>query len=425
MYKEIVQCRVCGNPRLDPILHLGMQALTGVFPRPGEIVPEGPLEVVKCREQTGSDTCGLVQLRHSFEPGQMYGENYGYRSGLNRSMVSHLEGIARYAKAAVAFAPGDVILDIGSNDSTLLQAFAEPGITAVGMDPTGIKFKAFYPEDVRLIPEFFSAQRYFHQVGRKRAKIVSSIAMFYDLEKPLDFMAQVAEVLAEDGVWVFEQSYLPSMIAQNSYDTICHEHLEYYRLKQIIWMAERVGLKIQDVELNSANGGSFRVLARHAEVSVTALPPKVASVLEAEESKGFDRMSTYSAFSQRVDEHRRALRKFLEELHADRKTILGYGASTKGNVLLQFCGFGPEDLPYIAEVNPDKFGRLTPGTSIPIISEAEALKLEPDAFLVLPWHFRNDFLSRADKYLTGGRAFVFPLPSIEVFRNAQSASNRI
>jgi hypothetical protein len=424
MYKEVVECRICGNPRLDPILDLGMHTYTGVFPRPGEMVEKAPLKLIKCREN-GSDSCGLVQLQHSVEPEQMYGDNYGYRSGLNRSMVAHLAEIARAAKSVVALAPGDVVLDIGSNDCTLLQAMYEPGVIAVGMDPTGTKFKDYYPSHIQLIPEFFCSNAFFKHMGPKRAKIVSSIAMFYDLEAPLAFMAQVREVLAEDGIWIFEQSYLPTMLQKNSYDTICHEHLEYYRLKQIVWMAERVGFKILDVELNAANGGSFRIIAGTASAANRSHSENAVAMLQEEEGLGMGAKDVYAAFSDQVVRHRDDLRLFLERFQHEGKTVFGYGASTKGNVLLQFCGLRSTDLPCIAEVNPDKFGRLTPGTSIPIVSEEEALRLGPDAFLVLPWHFRDDFVARSQRYLTGNRVFIFPLPEIEVYRGAQGISNRV
>lgn len=421
MYQEIKQCRICGNHHLDSILNLGMQALTGVFSWPGETVDRGPLELVKCRENE-DDSCGLVQLRHSFAPVQMYGSNYGYRSGLNRAMVAHLAGIARAAKAAAPLSSGDVILDIGSNDGTLLQSMYEPGITAVGMDPTGLKFKKFYPPHIHLIPEFFSSATFFRQVGSKRAKIVSSIAMFYDLETPLQFMEQVKDVLAEDGIWIFEQSYLPAMVSQNSYDTICHEHLEYYRLKQIVWMAGRVGLEVRNIELNAANGGSFRVVAGH-NVSGNQ-SDAVAAMLRREEEGGFSQNRVYERFNSRIERHRDELRSVIGTLRRDGQMVVGYGASTKGNVILQFCGFDSRDLPYIAEVNDDKFGRVTPGSEIPIISEMQAMELRPDVFLVLPWHFRDDFILRSQEYLSKGGAFIFPLPEIEVYR-AKGASHRL
>lgn len=422
MYSEINRCRICGNADLDPILDLGNQALTGVFPHPGDVVETGPLELVKCREN-GYDTCGLVQLKHSFSAEEMYGDNYGYRSGLNRSMVLHLEGIAQSSKNLVRLRPGDVVLDIGSNDGTLLRSMYEPGVIAIGMDPTGLKFKQYYPEHIRLIPHFFSSAAFRKEIGLKRAKIISSIAMFYDLESPLDFMSEVKQVLASDGIWVFEQSYLPTMMEMNSYDTICHEHLEYYRLKQIVWMTERVGLQVLRVELNTANGGSFRIYAGHAGHANRLRSEQVAATLQQEEAGGFGNEEAYAAFRDRTIRHRIELRCFLERLQQQGKTILGCGASTKGNVLLQFCGLGPDMIPCIAEVNVDKFGRVTPGTAIPIVSEAEALGLEPDAFLVLPWHFREDFLLRSGQYLTPKRSFVFPLPALSVYPEGRDISH--
>jgi hypothetical protein len=425
MYKEVDQCRICGNPRLETVLDLGMRFLTGVFPAPGEEVEEAPLQLVKCTGEGDDSHCGLVQLRHSFEPETMYGANYGYRSGLNRSMVSHLNGIAQLAKTGISLNPGDLVLDIGSNDGTLLKAMAEPGVTLLGMDPTGAKFKEFYDSDAQLIPDFFSADRFFEHVGQsRRAKIVTSIAMFYDLEHPIAFMKQVKRVLANDGVWIFEQSYLPSMIDQTAYDTICHEHLEYYSLRQIVWMTERSGLTIRDVHLNSANGGSFRVLVTHSEVTGHSRAGKISKMLRDEEAKGLGSPHIYATFRERVFRHRDELHLLLEQSRHSGKTVLGYGASTKGNVLLQVCGIGAKHLQCIAEVNPDKFGRVTPGSRIPILSESDALAKRPDAFLVLPWHFRDDIISRAHNYLVNGRAFIFPLPTIEVYRH-EGASDRL
>src|SRR5262245_49808168 len=258
VYRIVHRCRICGNPELSSVLHLGEQALTGVFPRSREEeVESGPLELVKCDEGPGG--CGLVQLRHSYLPEKMYRMNYGYRSGLNASMVEHLRRRARHAAGIAHPKAGDLILDIGSNDSTTLRSYPEMGLDLVGMDPTGKKFARYYPPHVRLIPDFFSARAFEQALPGRRARIITSIAMFYDLESPLDFMADVHRVLADDGIWVFEQSYCPSMLEANAYDTICHEHVSYYAMRQIKWMTDRVGFKVLDVELNDANGGSFCV----------------------------------------------------------------------------------------------------------------------------------------------------------------------
>ena len=414
MYTAISQCRICGNPELDSLLDLGVQALTGVFPASGDTpVPESPLELVKCRE-TDPEACGLVQLRHSFQAGEMYGMNYGYRSGLNRSMVDHLQEKARKIKNIVSLSRGDLVLDIGSNDSTLLRAMDEPGLRLVGMDPSGVKFLEHYPPHIQLIPDFFSAGRFRKEFGRQSAKVVTSIAMFYDLDAPLEFVRQVHEVLADDGVWVFEQSYLPAMLANTSYDTVCHEHLEYYALKQIRWMLERTGFTMLDVEFNSVNGGSFSVTAAKTTAPHTRNEAAVQQCLRDEEALGLAGREIYDQFHDRVFEHRNELLRFLRDARADGERIFGYGASTKGNVILQFCGITAEELPCVAEVNPDKFGACTPGSRIPIVAEADARAMSPSGFLVLPWHFRDNIVAREGRFLAGGGRLIFPLPRIEV-----------
>jgi hypothetical protein len=398
-----------GSQRLTPILDLGSQALTGVFPRSAdEPVHSGPLELVFCHDG------GLVQLRHSYDAGEMYGENYGYRSGLNAGMVRHLEEKVRGLRERVNLGQGDIVLDIGSNDSTLLRAYPDRGVTYVGIDPTGTKFSQFYPDHVRLVPEFFSYDAFRSNVGTKPCKIVTSIAMFYDLEAPLDFMLDVSRVLAPDGIWHFEQSYLPSMLEATSYDTACHEHLEYYGLSQILWMTERAGLDVIDVELNRVNGGSFAVTCAPKGHALTRNDAAVEALLEREEELGLADVTAYGAFADKVVRHRQDLVELIRTLNDDGKRVLGYGASTKGNVILQYCGLTADDLTAIAEVNPDKFGCFTPGTLIPIVSETEAKAMRPDYLLVLPWHFREGIIARERDFLAGGGRLIFPMPEIEV-----------
>ncbi|SFV17067.1 class I SAM-dependent methyltransferase [Pseudoduganella namucuonensis] len=408
-YKKIERCRVADSDHLVSVLDLGQQALTGVFPRSAtEEVTVGPLELVWCPDS------GLLQLRHSYDAEEMYGENYGYRSGLNQSMVDHLTNKVAYLERLVVPREGDVVVDIGSNDATTLKAYSTRGIRRIGIDPTGVKFKQYYPADVDLIPDFFSADAY-RAIEQRPARIVTSIAMFYDLESPIKFAQQVESILADDGVWHFEQSYMPSMLRTNSYDTICHEHLEYYSLGVVKKILDAAGLRIVDVVMNSVNGGSFAVTAaRKSNTSVPSNQPVVAWLLEQEDKMGLNTPRPYREFEERVFRHRDDLVRLIRALNADGKTVLGYGASTKGNVLLQFCGFTKEDLPAIAEVNPEKFGRLTPGTHISIISEAEARAMKPDYFLVLPWHFKDGILRREKEYLSAGGKFIFPFPEIEI-----------
>lgn len=409
MYKQITACRIGGSKNLVSVLNLGNQALTGVFPANSSIpVTSGPLELVWCPDS------GLLQLKHSYEANEMYGDNYGYRSGLNQSMVDHLTNKVRYLERMVQPAPGEVVLDIGSNDCTTLKAYSVNGLCRIGIDPTGRKFASYYPAEVKLVPDFFSASAY-HSVTDKKAKIVSSIAMFYDLDDPVAFARQIESVLADDGVWHFEQSYMPSMLRLNSYDTICHEHLEYYSLGVVKKILDAADLVLVDVVMNNINGGSFAVTAaKRSNKSVKVNSAVVNWLLEQEDRMGLATPGPYRDFEERVFRHRDDLSRLIKSLVADGKKIYGYGASTKGNVLLQFCGLTAEYIPAIAEVNEEKFGRVTPGTHIPIISEKEARAAKPDYFLVLPWHFKDGILRREKDFLADGGKFIFPFPEIEI-----------
>ena len=390
-------------------LNLGHQALTGIFPKSADTaVTRGPLELVWC------PASGLLQLKHTYNAAEMYGANYGYRSGLNQSMVDHLTNKVRYLERMNQLSSGDVVLDVGSNDGTTLKAYSSAGISRIGIDPTGEKFRQYYSAETRLVPEFFSAGAY-RSVEAKPATIVTSIAMLYDLDSPIDFARQIAEVLAPDGIWHFEQSYMPSMLRTNSYDTICHEHLEYYSLGVIEKILQSADLKVVDVVTNAVNGGSFAVTATHrANKSIHVNSAVIDWLLEQEERMGLRTPKPYRDFEERVFRHREDLVRLIRSLNADGKKVVGYGASTKGNVALQFCGFTSNDIPAIAEVNPDKFGCVTPGSHIPIVSEAEARAMQPDYFLVLPWHFKEGILRREKEFLNQGGRFIFPFPEIEI-----------
>ncbi len=408
MYRKITNCRICLHTEFDSILNLGMQSFTGIFPRTSEeVVPKGALELVKCK------SCHLVQLAHSFEPTLLYGPLYGYRSGLNVSMVKHLQSITTGILEKYSPQAGDLIIDIGSNDSTMLQSYPEGKFKLIGIDPTGAKFKNYYPPSIQLIPDFFSTLLIRKEVGEQKAKVITSIAMFYDLEDPVGFAQEIADMLTDSGVWYFEQSYLPLMLDTCSYDTICHEHLEYYALKQIKRITDEVGLKIIDISTNSANGGSFAITVSKTGSPYPECSDKIQAVLQDEDRRGLSTLAPYDAFRTLVNSHREELVRLVRDLKRQGKVILGYGASTKGNVLLQYCGFTPADIPFIAEVNEDKFGSFTPGTRIPIISEKDARALKPDYFLVLPWHFHAGIIEREKEFLSAGGSLLLPLPRVE------------
>jgi hypothetical protein len=408
MYTEIKKCRIGGGENLITVLSLGEQYLTGVFPKSkDEKITKGPLDLVWCPES------GLLQMKHSYNLGEMYGDNYGYRSGLNASMVSHLTNKIHYLEKLVKIQEKDLVIDIGSNDATSLKAYSGKH-RKVGIDPTGKKFKEFYTDDISLIPDFFSAATFRREFPTEKAKIITSIAMFYDLESPIDFVKDVESCLSDDGIWHFEQSYMPSMLRTNAYDTVCHEHLEFYSFKVVKSLLESCNMRIIDVQMNAINGGSFAVTASKKSATYKSNTPIINWMLQQEDDMGLDTPKPYRDFEERVFKHRKNLTDLVNALVADNKKIFAYGASTKGNVLLQFCGFTTAQIPYVAEVNESKFGSYTPGTNIPIISEKEAHAMKPDYFLVLPWHFKNSILEREKEYIANGGKFIFPLPEIEI-----------
>lgn len=408
MYTEIRQCRICKDKNLLPVLSLGEQYLSGVFPKkPEDTVTKGPLDLVWC------SNCCLLQMKQSYNLNEMYGENYGYRSGLNISMVNHLHKKIRTLEKTFNLCDGDMVVDIGSNDGTSLKAY-KGNLIKIGVDPTGNKFKEFYPDDIFLISDFYSSKLITDRFPKKKAKIITSIAMFYDLESPDAFVKEIEKILADEGIWHFEQSYMPRMLRTVAYDTICHEHLEFYSLTVVRKLLEDNGLRIIDVQINEINGGSFSVTACKKSANYSSNESIIDWLLKQENDMGLNTISPYLNFRDKVFKHREQFTNLINMLVMEGKKVIGYGASTKGNVLLQFCGLTNQQIPFIAEINSDKYGSYTPGTNIPIISEVEARNLHPDFFLVLPWHFKQTIIERERTFLTEGGKFIFPLPEIEI-----------
>ena len=409
MYKTISKCRICGGTELSNVMSLGDQTLTGVFPKSRtEKITTGPVDLVQCTNEGG---CALVQLKQSYDLSEMYGINYGYRSGLNESMVRHLQSKVEKIQSHGVLKPGDLVIDIGSNDATTLRAYPQGVYDLVGVDPTGVKFSSYYPPEIRLITEFFSAQSFLKTHSNKKAKVITSFSMFYDLEDPINFAREIEQVLDDEGLWIFEQSYLPTMLSTNSFDTICHEHLEFYALKQIDWIADKAGLKVVDVEFNDVNGGSFSVTA--AKLGSSHQPNiEALNKIHADEKPLWDgNVKVFDDFKTRIELAKADLIKFLVDARSAGKLVCGLGASTKGNVLLQYYGINDQLLSQIGEVNQEKFGSFTPSTFIPLVPEQKMLELNPDYILVLPWHFRKFFESLPS---LKGRTLVFPLPKFEI-----------
>lgn len=401
-----IKCRICGSGGLHEVLDFGELALTGVFPSsPGDRVSTGRVRLGLCPD------CGLVQLGDTFPPDEMYGDNYGYRSGLNNSMVAHLTRIVERLESRVDLSAGDVVLDIGANDGTLLKAYSVPGIVRIGIDPTIAKFAEFYPEDITAVADFFSATA-FNAVAPGPATIVTSIAMFYDLEDPVAFARDIGECLAEDGIWYFEQSYMPWMLRSGAYDTICHEHLEYYSLTVIKEILDRAGLYLIDAATNAVNGGSISVVAGKSPGEGPSVYARW--LLEQEAADRVHAPDVWVDFRHRVHNRQRALRSLLENIVSEGKTVMALGASTKGNVLVLTTPVTQDLVSCVGDVNPYKYGRFLPGSNIPIVSEADVLERNPDYLLILPWHFRETFMSSLSGYLAGGGRLIFPLPDLEV-----------
>ena len=402
----IDSCRACKSADLSPIFSLGELSFTGIFESPGVPVPSGKLALVGCDPKSG---CGLIQLDRDFPNELLYGDTYGYRSGLNPSMLSHLESKVMKIMKLVEIGPKDFVIDIGANDGSSLGFYPNNGMTKVAVDPLCEKFIEHYPEDVVRVADFFTSANVDPILGSSKAKVITSFSMLYDLPEPMGFIADIAKSLDIDGIWVSEQSYAPLMVQRRSYDTICHEHLEYYTLHTLEWMLSRSGLKVVDVELNEVNGGSLSFVAALHNSPIEPLESVNALKLK-EIEQGYNSLRPFEEFAREVLSARDSLKNFVLEARRSGKKIAALGASTKGNVILQYCGLTTEDILVIGDVNPEKWGKVTPGSNIPIVDEKLVLKEDYDFLLVLPWHFRN-FFER--KLRNSGRVLVFPLPDVE------------
>jgi SAM-dependent methyltransferase len=408
-------CRICGSKALSPVVSLGDQFLSGAFAKPEGAPPvqrRVPLDLVRCDPTLDERACGLVQMRHSVPPKVLYA-SYWYRSGVNQTMRDNLAGIAQMAEKMAGLQQGDLVLDIGCNDGTLLKSYRTSGIKRLGIDPSNVVAHA-RAAGLEVVNDFFSAAALRSAYPTQKPKVITSIAMFYDLENPHKFVQDIKDSLHEEGRWVLELSYLPTMLEMNSFDTICHEHLEYYSLAPMERLFAEHGLELADVSLNDINGGSFRIAVGHAgKIRPSAEAQERMQQLRLKEFEmGLDTDAPYALFRRNIKKVRRDLAAFLKKAKAQKKLVHGYGASTKGNTTLQYCGVTPQLMPAIADRNEDKWGSHTIGTNIPIISEEQSRKQKPDYYLVLPWHFIDEFKKREKDFLARGGKFVLPMPEV-------------
>ncbi len=406
-------CRLCKCKELVPIFDFGLQALSTRFPDSNEPDAEIlPLNLVQCQ----NIKCNLVQLTHDYDFDNLYRNGYGYRSGINKTMRSHLNGIVKQLESEVELKDNDTVLDIASNDGTLLKSYDNKNINLIGIDPTILQYKEYYPlARTYLSSEFFSKE-IFHSISpTKYAKLISSIAVFYDVPDPNLFAKDIASILDKNGIWVMEQSYLPLLIKDLSFDSICHEHLTYYGFKQIKLAAKAANLRVFDVDTNNMNGGSLRVFLCHINSNRTTNKNNINRIEKLEILSKIDDSSTFIVFKEKIMSIGDKLVDFIKKERKKGKRIHIYGASTKGNVLLQLFGIGNDLIDAAAERNEWKYGHRTPGTNIPIISEKESRKQNPDYYLVLPWHFRDEFIKREKEFINRGGKLIFPLPEVEIY----------
>ena len=408
---KLENCRLCSSSDLVKILDFGNLVFSGFFPNsPQEVTPSGTVDLVTCGK------CGQTQLGHLFDAPTMYGENYGYMSHLNSSMKSHLENTARYIVSTLGFKSHEKIVDIGSNDGTLLNELVKLNsrLVLVGVDPTIKKFGGNYAKNINQIPELFS-DSLVSEIGKNSVQLVTTLAMFYDLDDPMKFVQNVHDLLVDDGLWIVELTYGSWMKETLAFDTICHEHALYYDLNQLVNLFSKNGFVFRDVSLTNINGKSLFLVLQKTTKKL-AMPEFAEYLLSKESLSRKDNLSSWVEFGIKVNERIDILKSFFERLKVKEGPINGIGASTKGNIFLQALKLNSANIGSIAEINQYKVGRVTPGSKIRIVNEFEEEFLNSRFLLVLPWHFRDSLISRYSSFLNNGGSLIFPLPDLEIYK---------
>jgi 2-polyprenyl-3-methyl-5-hydroxy-6-metoxy-1,4-benzoquinol methylase len=407
---SINNCRACDSRNLSPVIDLGEQYFSGYFPDPNENIEhlKAPLILIRCNE------CTLVQIKQSFAISQMYGAHYGYRSGLNSSMVEHLR--LKSVQLIVKYQIGNTsnILDIGANDGTFLRNFSSVGSRLTAIDPTIPNWIENYDFDVQLIETLFD-EKILDKVESKYFDLITSISMFYDVPDPIGFAKIIKKLLSPEGIWHIELSYLPYMLENNSFDTICHEHLEYYSLSSMQYIMSAAGLKIINVGFNRINGGSIYLDLTHQNNFQYKSQVDLKILIEKEKSK-IDAKSWF-VFRSTVNANIENIQKSIYDIVSSGNALVGIGASTKGNVILQALKCSPTLIKFIGEINSSKFGKVTPGTNIPILPEIETQRDGINYKFILPWHFKNHIMQNEKYFLKKGGKLIFPLPNLEIIGN--------
>jgi NDP-4-keto-2,6-dideoxyhexose 3-C-methyltransferase len=398
-------CRSCSSKNLADIISFGNLYLSD-FVKDNSRPAKYPLSLMMCRN------CSLLQLKHTAPQSVLYTEHYGYKSGINQTMQNELKEIVEKTLSKVKNSTKKLtVVDIGANDGTLLKYYPQIH-ERIGIEPVKKNAKECKQHADIVINDFFHYSAFEKAVGQKKADIVTAISCFYDMEEPNEFVADVKKILKDDGIFVIQQNYLVKMLTQNAFDNIVHEHLEYYSLLSLQNLLKRHGMEVFDLELRELNGGSFRTYI--CLENKRPISNSVHEQIELEKLISLHRKKIFTDFAKRIRMSRKAVNEFIKaEVKAGKKVYV-YGASTRGNTLLQYFNLDHKLISKAVERNPEKWGKKIASVGIPIISEEQARKEKPDYMLVLPWFFKDEFLKREKAYLESGGHFIFPLPQMEI-----------
>ena len=409
--KNIERCRICQNNNLKHILTLGNQYLVDFLDQKEDANYVSPLELVLCSKKDGG--CGLLQLQHTVPPDLLY-RRFWYKSGVNQTIRNDLEDIVRKVEEKIDLHDNDFVIDIGANDGTLLRFYKNSSLKLIGFEPATNLLEEANSGTFKIFNEYFNSKTFEESFGDKKAKIITSISIFYDLDNPHDFVEDITKILDENGIWILQMNYLVTMLENFAFDNIVHEHLEYYSLQSLEHLLDKHGLEVFDVEQNNINGGSIRAFIKFKNSNKFSVSKRVNDVIAYEKKIKLSDEKTYLDFAEKIKSLKQQTCKFIKDEINNGKKFYVYGASTRGNTLLQYYGLNLQFIQGASERNPAKWGKYIVGSMIPIISEEQARLEKPDYFLVLPWYFADEFVSRERKFLEGGGKFLIPLPQFKL-----------
>ncbi len=401
------KCRLCDSQKYSEILNLGDMSLTGVFLKEGDKVPKSQLALFFC------ENCSLVQLSETYDKNEMFGNSYMYRSSITNTMKNHFSEIVDISKTWLEDLNGTNVLEIASNDGTLINMLNKYDLKTTAIDPSAEQYFYNYPDETDVYVDFFDKDFNNKFEIKSKFDLIISLAVLYDVDNPVSFAKTIYNNLDDNGIWITEQTSSLTLLDTNAYDSICHEHLTYLSYKTLNKICQLAGLRIIDAYKNDINGKSFVLVITKNANSHEPNIGNIKKYVDYENSFRPDSLKKWEMFEDFVINHKTDLKKIIEDLKIE-GPVFGYGASTKGNVLLQYLGITKKDLPYILERDEKKYGLETPGSQIPIISEKEGKDYDPVGLIVFPWHFKKEIINREKKFLNNGGKLIFPLPTIEV-----------